>query len=332
MKRGFISICLGLASLCGACTGLGVPGMGAAPSATTPTSGSGTGRPIDLSALPGRLSVVRISDLNCGRWCDGDIFIMRPDGGDLTPLTHGPQHDSSSVLSPDGSRVAFSRLDPETHLSDLYVVDTDGGNFVRVPVEGTDDLAPQWSPDSTHLVFERNPEGSAIGAETLWTIDLSSGVLDQITGGTSTDASFADFWPSWSPSGAIVFDRWSSPPGRSDSQCIVSISSHRVTCSLKNGWYENPRWSPDGSRIAFSNTVDGNTDLYVMDADGTHVLRLTDELAEDRYPTWSPNGRFIAFSTGSRYAGWAIAIIRADGSGRTLLPGTHEGYPSWGPG
>lgn len=330
MKRGAIAVYVGLASLCGACTALGLPNMAGAPSPTTTTADPGI--PIDLSSLPGRISVVGISHPNCGSECDADIFIMRPDGSDLTRLTHGPQHDSSTALSPDGSKVAFSRLDLDTLRSDLYVVDVDGGNLVRVPVEGTDDLAPQWSPDGTHLVFERNPEGSAVGVETLWTIDLSSGVLHQITGDPSTHDLFADYWPSWSPAGTIVFDRWSSPRARSDSQCIVSISSRRVTCSLRNGWYEDPRWSPDGSRIVFSETVDGNADLYLMDADGTHVRRLTDEPAEDRYPSWSPDGRFIAFSTGSRGDGWAIAIMRADGSGRTLLPSKRWGYPSWGPG
>src|SRR6185436_7429245 len=102
------------------------------------------------------------------------IFMMRPDGSDLTQLTSGPQHDSGSALSPDGSRVAFARLDPDTQLSDLYVIDVDGENLVRVPVEGTDDYAPKWSPDGKSLVFERNPEDSTVGAETLWTIDLSS--------------------------------------------------------------------------------------------------------------------------------------------------------------
>jgi TolB protein len=331
MKRGVMSVCLVLASFCGACTAMGLPSMGEAPSSTTTTASPGTARPIDLSSLPGRMSVVGIIDPNCQSECDSDIFIMRPDGSGLTRLTHGPQRDSASALSPDGSRVAFARQDPDTLSSDLYVVDVDGENLVRVPVEGTDDLAPQWSTDGTHLVFERNPEGSTVVEETLWTINLSSGVLHQITGGPPMRDSFADFWPSWSPSGAIVFDRWSRPPGRSNSQCLASISSHRVTCPLRNGWYENPRWSPDGSRIVFSNTVDGNADLYVMDADGTHIQRLTDQSAEDRYPTWSPDGRFIAFSTGSRDQGWAIAIMRADGSGRTLLPSKRWGYPSWGP-
>src|SRR5437870_1884390 len=61
-----------------------------------------------------------------------------------------------------------------------------------------------------------------------------------------------------------------------------------------------PAWSPNGSKIAFSTNRDGNInqEVYVMNADGTGPLNLTNNLArEDGQPAWSPDGTKIAFST-----------------------------------
>ncbi len=56
-------------------------------------------------------------------------------------------------------------------------------------------------------------------------------------------------------------------------------------------------WSPDGSRIAFDSERDGNRDIYLTDADGRRVQRLTDDPANDGSPTWSPTGDRLAFSS-----------------------------------
>jgi uncharacterized protein YjdB len=81
---------------------------------------------------------------------------------------------------------------------------------------------------------------------------------------------------------------------------------------------EEAVWSPDGTRIAFSGTVDGNADIYVMDADGKNLTRLTTAPEEDTEPAWSPDGGTIAFT--SRRGGtpqvWAMNV---DGSGRRQL-------------
>ena len=51
-----------------------------------------------------------------------------------------------------------------------------------------------------------------------------------------------------------------------------------------------PRVSPDGSRIAFVSTRDGNYEVYVMNLDGSRVQRITNSEERDDYPTWHPNG------------------------------------------
>ena len=58
-----------------------------------------------------------------------------------------------------------------------------------------------------------------------------------------------------------------------------------------------PRWSPDGSQIAFTDFVDGRLQIFVMNADGSARSRLTNSSAHEVEPSWSPDGRQIAFTS-----------------------------------
>lgn len=68
----------------------------------------------------------------------------------------------------------------------------------------------------------------------------------------------------------------------------------RLTTSGSD-WVGSQAWSPDGSRIAFTSWRDGNAEIYIMNANGSGVVRLTRNDASDQNPAWSPNGSSIAF-------------------------------------
>jgi Tol biopolymer transport system component len=74
-----------------------------------------------------------------------------------------------------------------------------------------------------------------------------------------------------------------------------------------------PAWSPDGRRIAFTSLRDGDREIYVMNADGSHQRRLTNDPARDDDPSWSPNGRQILFAS-DRDGDAEIHLMEADGS------------------
>lgn len=58
-----------------------------------------------------------------------------------------------------------------------------------------------------------------------------------------------------------------------------------------------PAWSPDGRRLAFTSTRDGNAEIYVMNADGSGQTRLTVNDGLDAGAAWSPDGRRLAFTS-----------------------------------
>jgi len=92
----------------------------------------------------------------------------------------------------------------------------------------------------------------------------------------------------------------------------------------------SPVWSPDGTQIAFASKRDGDWDIYVMGADGTHIRPLTDSPGIETKPSWSPDGSKIAFDSGASY-NRDIFIMDADGSNPELVARADGGWPAWSP-
>jgi TolB protein len=91
-----------------------------------------------------------------------------------------------------------------------------------------------------------------------------------------------------------------------------------------------PAWSPDGGRLAFTSNRDGNPDIYVMNADGSDLRRLTTHPAIDTSPTWSPSGHQLAFVS-ERSGTPQIYIVGADGTGLRRITTEYCDRPTWSP-
>lgn len=113
---------------------------------------------------------------------------------------------------------------------------------------------------------------------------------------------------------------------------VLDLSTGTVRRTGSPGeWYdEEPDWSPDGRRIAFSSTrgARDNVDIFVMDADESHVIRLTDHASPEQDPSWAPDGRSIFF-TGERDGAGRIYRVWLDdkrveslpsGAARAIMP------------
>jgi Tol biopolymer transport system component len=115
--------------------------------------------------------------------------------------------------------------------------------------------------------------------------------------------------------------------------CAVALAAAAVATSSAAvqlpSFAIDPTWSPNGKWIAFVDARPGGgnlSDLYVMNADGTNIRRLTDG-RHVRQPSWSPDSKRIAVGSG----GDSIAVINANGTGLHEI--AHGGFgPSWSPG
>src|SRR5947207_9164140 len=90
--------------------------------------------------------------------------------------------------------------------------------------------------------------------------------------------------------------------------------------------------SVGNGRIAFSTNRDGNNEVYVMNADGSGAVDLTNDPASDTSPSWSPDGARIAFTT-NRDGNNEVYVMNADGSGAVDLTNdpASDTSPSWSP-
>jgi len=86
----------------------------------------------------------------------------------------------------------------------------------------------------------------------------------------------------------------------------------------------DPMYSPDGLKIAFISTHDGDPEIFVMNANGTGLRKLTDNTAVDAAPSWSPDGGKIVF-TSDRDGSFELYSMNADGSQQQMIPTDVEG-------
>jgi TolB protein len=95
---------------------------------------------------------------------------------------------------------------------------------------------------------------------------------------------------------------------------------------------QTPAWSPDGRKLAFVSRRDGNSEIYVINADGSEQENLTQHPARDSHPSWSRDGRKLAFVS-RRDGNSEIYVMNADGSGLRNVTRTpsNDLRPAWSP-
>jgi Tol biopolymer transport system component len=190
------------------------------------------------------------------------------------------------VLSPDGSKVAFmSRPESSSNSNDweIYVMDVDGSHTVRLTNNNVYDAYPDWSPDGTKIAYVSTEFSNTIFAPKVCVMNADGTNLRQVS-----NAMGVEYRPKWSPDGKYIAFDSGDLSQTSFTVCVIDAGgSNRKTLTELSYDAEISSWSPDSSKIVFcSDKTDSQYDIYVINRDGTNMVRLTDSTAADISPVW----------------------------------------------
>jgi len=196
------------------------------------------------------------------------------------------------------------------------------------------------NPPSGKILFASEKRG---GDFAICTMNPDGSELTRLTGDHHTLA----WQPSWSPDGKkILFT--SFVDFHFEIYVMNADGSGEIMLTGDTEEKNYPSWSPDGTRIVFSSKpgvssssgfdLFGSThdfqdsEIYIMNADGSNRINISNDPSQDVEPCWSPNGSKIAFAT-DRDGNYEIYVMNADGT--ELIPLTENSSddhrPMWSP-
>ena len=229
-------------------------------------------------------------------------------------------------ISPDGMRVAYTitetDFERDAYITQIWLADVGTGRTLQLTRGDKSSSGPSWSPDGRWLAFTSS---RAEDKSQLFLISPAGGEAVQLTKSETGVRGFA-----WSPDGMAIAFTASDPVSKESKDRegfygdydVVRreyTHSHIWTVDVAEGLrapqpgrrrtsgktYSVGRfdWSPDGTRIAFSASVNpdlingGTSDIYVLDLAGDAVKKIVAQPGPDSSPLWSPDGRSVLFSS-----------------------------------
>ncbi len=183
---------------------------------------------------------------------------------------------------------------------------------------------PAWSPDGKHLAIYAYHDGKKTWS--IHTIDKDGANFKRLTHVKNK----WDNMPSWSPDGKkIVFAREYKDSAKNwYPEIWIMNADGREQTQLKALRGGGPCFMPDGRIVFHSEYKDKESEISIANADGSHIIHLTNNEAEEWDPKISPDGKQIAF-TSDRHGSHEIYIINVDGTNEKRL--TNNAYDDYGP-
>ncbi|MDQ3418413.1 MAG: S9 family peptidase, partial [Acidobacteriota bacterium] len=254
----------------------------------------------------------------------------------------------ASRISPDGRWVAYTvtqaNFKEDAFVTQIWVASTSApGPNVQLTRGSKSSGNPQWSPDGKWLAFTSDRIGDR---SQIFTIRPDGGEAVQLTKSETPISGF-----DWSEDGKTIAYVATEPPTKAvkdhkeqygDFQVVrkdytfAHLWTFDVAQALKEPVIGGQRtkgrdfsiggfsWSPDGTRIAFSASINpdlvqsGTSDIYVLDLGRDDVKKIVSQPGPDNNPRWSPDGKQLVFSSAMGqqlffHANSRLAVVAASG-------------------
>jgi Tol biopolymer transport system component len=220
-----------------------------------------------------------------------DIYVMNADGSGQLNLSNHAANDQHARWSPSGTDVVFTSQRDGNR--ELYRVNTKGSGLVRLTYNSLDDDNADWSPNGQKIAFDRFPNGSHPLYGSVYTMNADGSAVSLLN-----SQLYYAYNPRWSPSGSTLL---LLAEGGWDVIVVNADGSNPLELEVdgSSGGPGDAVWSPDGSRIAYSNWEpfdNGNDDAYgirTVSPDGTGKQIVTNHpgnsgIIWDQWPAWKP--------------------------------------------
>jgi TolB protein len=203
--------------------------------------------------------------------------------------------------------------------SKLFTSKLDGSDLRQLTTGPSEDATAVWSPDGKFVAYASTQNGD----EDVWIINADGTGARNLTRYRGSDSH-----PNWSHEGTRIIFSSTRGDGENDDIYIINIDGSGLKRLTDNGlaWDTFASFSPDGRKILFrrllrQRTDEGtlaNSEIMVMNSDGTRPKNLSKHPWFDGWPSWSPDGKRIAFAS-NRSDPYQIYVMNADGSDLTQV-------------
>ncbi len=163
--------------------------------------------------------------------------------------------------------------------SEIYVMNEDGTGLARLTDNWSIDTSASWSPDGSQIAFV----SSRSGEPHIYTMNNDGTNQTRLTFQGNYNQT-----PDWSPIGDVIAFTARDERNRFDIFTVHIQTKKIIRLTQNQGNNEEPSFSPDGRHIVFVSDRDGKDDLYHMNSDGSHQIRITSGPGEYMTPSWSP--------------------------------------------
>ncbi len=233
----------------------------------------------------------------------GQIYLLDLTTWQTISLTNDSLFHEAPIFSIDEKSVIF--LTSQNWIESIYSKNLETGDLIQL-TPGHNCRTPSFSPDNSKIIFWLNNGGDSVGVAV---INKNGSDLTLLVSGTD---------PQFFPNGKKLLFNNFIPPYDEGLYTSNIDGTNRVFLS-NIPFQTRASISPDGSKIVFANFVNNNSDIFIMNIDGSHIINLTNSSSAEFQPSFSPDGKKIVYISSDTSSNDKLTIMDDYGENKKIL-------------